>query len=817
MSDARTTVGRMPGLWPLLAAVGVLVVYNAPLLLMRGIALGSDGILLFYPAEHALAAALSRGELPFWSANVQAGFPLLADGQPGALYPLNLLAFGLLPTPVAHNALLVFHQFLGLWLTFLWGRTLGIGRSGSAWMALVFALTTPLRGDNVPMAEAFAWVPLLFLLAERCALGASGTMFGSTALVGALQWLAGFPQIALYSVLMTFTYLCGRVCIDALPWRQRAGRLLAWVGAALLALGLAAPQLLPTYELSRLSVRAGGITGSMAGEGSLFPLAVVSAIVPSWQGFFIKAGLGSGIYFGMLPCLLALTSIVVLARRGCTQRPQWFFPLLLMTGAAALLALGRFDPLFPIIRRVPGIGYFRIPSRFLMFAQLGLITFFGLAWDKLSSSEIPAAMTKALQRLWSITMAVLLLNVAVGYPVVHWLRPRLTTFAEQLTQRFILSDAYHVQPPSYYHEKIIRLYAMLTEAVSPSNVQVLVPIAIVVAAWWVWRWSAAEPRRDARRRAVWACLLLTDVVIFAGGMRRTEELSMVTRMPPSAQFLQQEVGGRPCRIFWLADDQSVAFQEDDLALLPANYNLLAGLASTGVYSPLGLSTYYRLMQRLGTVNLAFGLRPVTAADVTRDRRLLDFLNVCFVLSRRPLDGFTAVARFDGVTIYRNDAALPRAFAVGEVEVVASPDAALDWIEHHPEHLRDTAVLEEALPVSLDPAAARAAHVAVEDYLPRRVTVDVEAAKPVLLVLTDIYYPGWQAWVDGAGTPIHRTHGVFRAVLVPAGRHRVRFDYRPAMFWRGVVVAGLGVGLLIACMGLRVGKSTGRLRNPRQLW
>jgi uncharacterized membrane protein YfhO len=60
------------------------------------------------------------------------------------------------------------------------------------------------------------------------------------------------------------------------------------------------------------------------------------------------------------------------------------------------------------------------------------------------------------------------------------------------------------------------------------------------------------------------------------------------------------------------------------------------------------------------------------------------------------------------------------------------------------------------------------------------------------VLSDVYYPGWVATVDGVETPIHRTNYAFRSVSVPAGDHIVTFTYRPASFRYGIYgsVAGL---------------------------
>ncbi len=62
--------------------------------------------------------------------------------------------------------------------------------------------------------------------------------------------------------------------------------------------------------------------------------------------------------------------------------------------------------------------------------------------------------------------------------------------------------------------------------------------------------------------------------------------------------------------------------------------------------------------------------------------------------------------------------------------------------------------------------------------PNQMNIETTSAIPALLVLTDHYYPGWVASVDGNATPILRANAVLRAVFVPAGKHQVQFKYEP---------------------------------------
>jgi len=67
-----------------------------------------------------------------------------------------------------------------------------------------------------------------------------------------------------------------------------------------------------------------------------------------------------------------------------------------------------------------------------------------------------------------------------------------------------------------------------------------------------------------------------------------------------------------------------------------------------------------------------------------------------------------------------------------------------------------------------------------------------------VVLADTFYPGWEATVDGIPAGIKAANGLFRAVFVGSGAHRVRFDYRPRALYWGAAVSAVA---LVACIAL----------------
>lgn len=781
---------------PLLMAAVALSVYFTPALLGDGVIMGNDGLLLFYPAEQALAEALRQGTLPFWTPEIQAGFPLLADGQPGSLYPINLLALGLLPAPLAHNVLIIAHAVLGLAFVYWWGRTLDRSCTASALMGLIFVLTTPLTGANVPMLEALVWTPLLFTLTEQFVQRRALTRAWALTPVVALQWLAGFPQIAFYSLIAAGLYLVGRLWVERPDRRHAAKLMLTWSAPIVLGLMLAAPQLLATYELVQHSIRAGGIDGSMAGERSLFPAALVTLALPSWQPFFAGAGLGFGIYVGMIPMVLALGAL--------TQRSvrRWTLPLFVVSTAAIILSFGRFSPLFPILRELPGFSSFRVPSRFLILTQLSLVALAGFGWDAIFArgNEPPW-----LQRLFTAAVLLFVGNTLIGYPLLTGLRQPLLQFAESFTRRYVFSDSYHVQPWSHYQAKIDRLYDALLDATTWSNPDVWVPLLVLLAALGLW-----HTRRSLSSGALASAFgLLIVVDLFASrGLARTMPASWVTEAPRTAKVLASLTSEQRCRFLRVVDDElATASSVTHRETLAANYHMLFDLSSTGIYSPLGMARYYNLTKELGMVNLAFGLRPTTPEAVAEHRPVLNLLNVCYVLSRQPLDTFTAITTIGDIHLYRNEQAFPRAFLVDRVQSVTSGKEAIELTKAYEADLRERVIVEAPDQIALTANAARGSQVNVQRYESTRVDLRVAAHGDVFLVLTDTFYPGWRATVDNTPATIYRAYGHFRAVIVPAGDHDIVFTYIPRTFRRGLILAGIvGIVWLLPVAGTIRGRS-----------
>jgi hypothetical protein len=274
-------------------------------------------------------------------------------------------------------------------------------------------------------------------------------------------------------------------------------------------------------------------------------------------------------------------------------------------------------------------------------------------------------------------------------------------------------------------------------------------------------------------------LVLLDVVSLGAYVDLgNEDPSVGFQQPGIAAFLASQPG--PFRI-----DTRTGIDElwqPDTALL---YHLED---VTGVANPSKLADSARYWEELGS----------------RSTRLYDLLNTRYVIAKKdaPLDWDKFSLAFDGdpnLNVYLNRQFLPRAFIVGQIRSVSDHQAAWDAI-HAPDF--DPAVL--AVVEGPAPQSGGTGEVSGIRSEAGRVGVTATAHGPVLLVISQVWYPGWQAWVDGVpvGDPL-RTDYLFQGIPLNDGVHQVELRFVPPLWRLGWLLAGVTVVVLIAAVLLAV--------------
>ncbi len=160
-----------------------------------------------------------------------------------------------------------------------------------------------------------------------------------------------------------------------------------------------------------------------------------------------------------------------------------------------------------------------------------------------------------------------------------------------------------------------------------------------------------------------------------------------------------------------------------------------------------------------------------------DSPLIDAANLRYVLlpPNLPIPSrFRRIADFPTVSLFVNNAALPRARLATAVRIVHDAAEAEQALRHPAFDPRRRTILE-----SDHPLPASTGGVTWKSRSPDRLNLEVSAKEAGTLVVADTDYPGWEATVDGQPARIYRADLAFRAVEIPAGTHQVEFRFRPA--------------------------------------
>lgn len=166
--------------------------------------------------------------------------------------------------------------------------------------------------------------------------------------------------------------------------------------------------------------------------------------------------------------------------------------------------------------------------------------------------------------------------------------------------------------------------------------------------------------------------------------------------------------------------------------------------------------------------------------------------------------YKTVHRDSDVEIYQNKNVYPRAFMVYDIVNASSFDQALDLLSNPDIDLRQTAIIEKfpdnvSAFVEKNEQKLSLASASVNQITSDGLEVEVETGSAGLLVVSEQYYPGWRAYIDGSETPIYAVDGILRGVYLNKGKHVVIFKYRPLSFSIGLVISIASLLMTVACL------------------
>ncbi len=163
------------------------------------------------------------------------------------------------------------------------------------------------------------------------------------------------------------------------------------------------------------------------------------------------------------------------------------------------------------------------------------------------------------------------------------------------------------------------------------------------------------------------------------------------------------------------------------------------------------------------------------------RRLFSLLGVKYIITKKePLteDLFNLISHGKNFDFYEYKEALPRFFLTGDYIVMKEPQQIIDNIMDKTFPLENTIILEEELPKEFTLPRKSSGKVRLISYRENEVLFEIEAFDNQLFFLSDNFYQGWVATINGERAKIYRANYTFRAVAVSQGKHELLFTYQP---------------------------------------
>ncbi|GIK36767.1 MAG: hypothetical protein BroJett011_06000 [Chloroflexota bacterium] len=756
----------------------------------------SDVMVIHWPKAHLMAQSWQEGAgLPYWTPLILSGMPLAANQLAMLAYPPAWF-FLFLPLEPVFNGLFVFH-FLwgGLGIYLLLRERFKLSPTAALLGGLTFALNgkwlAHAAGGHVSLVGAIAWMPwavvgVHMLLEGRRrggagqkgrGAGAQGQNFRTLvdALLPGLGWavLVGVSlamQIVthtlpvIYSVYLIAAMVIwhiasqpvsrttGQDLISSLPLRithyasrflREIATWLVWLLLIFLLAGLlGAAQVLPLLELAQFSNRS--LSLSEATAFALSPVQLlVGLLLPS-----AKAGHEYIIYAGLMPLLLAPFG---LTRKN---RWTWFYGLLFLF--AVLFALGPNNPLHSLFYYLmPGFRWVRTPARIFFVGAFALAVLVGFGADRLTQQQWSPSAKKWLTRL-TVALASLALLVGLG-----------------------LAFGFGQTGPVFRSALALAIF---------------IPLGLMLILLRAQRYLAPP-----LTLTLLSLLLFFDLAWFDASMLRfvpLDEALSPGRGP--AEYLAQKPG------YFRVYSPSYS--------LPLQTAAAADLSLADGVEPVHLAVYDQFMARAGGYHDAgfsvtipkFGPGPLETSlkDVKPDLKLLGLLNVTYLVSAFPMDGPGLIleTKVDQNFIYRNELALPRAW-VAHGAVPADEDW-LGQLTAQPD-LRNVVIVEsminsqQSVSSTLTGTDSQLTTAKITSYSSDRIEVETDITTAGWLVLSEIWYPGWQAMVNGVAQPVEKVNGLLRGLyLSQPGAYHIILNYEPRSVVWGQRISGLTAALLV---------------------
>ncbi|MCP4641432.1 MAG: YfhO family protein [bacterium] len=683
--------------------------------------------------------AIEAGEWPLWNPWEFGGLPLLANYQSAILYPIHLLHTWF-DTYAAMSIYVLMKAMLCGFSAYVCARVMGLGRPASRLVSVAWMLC----GFNIvwlywPLPDVNAWLPIVLIGAEWILAGRSRRGFFALSFGAVLMLLAGHPETAFVNGCGVGLYFVVRLILDRRPASHGVRAVGLALGAWAIALLVCAAQILPLAEYIAHSHTEGFRAVSEKDRFFVTYGGLVAMWVPRFFGCTSEANFWGDMWGDLNSTFQNLTYVGI--------------PVLAC--AALTCASGKWAPQ----RRRQAIAL-AVAGGFL----------FLLACNSPAVSPLNRLpVIRAMRGVYYMGFVAFALAMIAGIGLEHW-------WSRRRSLRALLLPLLVLALPTAGVFVLYRVYGPTLEAEGLADYAQyqIVAAAVVAVATLIMLVQAMGSARPKLWISLMACLLAADLIHAARDIHPTCRRSDMFVDTDLTRFLQEREG--TIRV-------EVNPSQIRTGILPS-YRIEEQWGYDGIY-PRRILEFYGLA---GTGNWA------------NVGRLASVTHYVFPEGGGPPldDKWEFVQTLDGLDLYEDKTAFPRAFLVNALTCLESEEAVLRAMSD-PEFDPMVAALTDRPGVSVaasDRVPSREQSAEILERSSGRTQVSVSTTSEAVLVLTDAWYPGWKATIDGEAAEILPVYHAFRGVIVPPGESVVAFRYDPMSF-----KVGLGVSFVAMSGGI----------------
>lgn len=722
-------------------------------------------ITYFYPHETIIRHSLEQNDFLLWNPYFGGGSPQLGKIQVGQLYPPAMLLRYLFPIVTMFNVDSMLHVYLAGLGIYLLLRSLGVTPVISTTSGIIFALSGSIMprvlAGHISVLHSVAWIGWLLFAYRRLLHNRSWWNILLTVLFTSLVMLGGHLQFSALVLLAPisyffFVYFPGK--LRAKKWRDIVLGLIVSLLVGLITIGLLAVQIWPFLEWLGQTSRGSGeaiISYEFMIRNSLNWEHLLSQFFPfAWfeLGTQTDLNLTGFSHFWEVSPFVGVTTIFLLGtslllRGNKEQRLLRYFGGLAIF--SLFMSMGRINPIYQLV--FDQLPYFRAPGRFLLLWTFSLAILFGISINGIHQKLSVPGRHIGFRKLYYLTLI-----ISIFSTIFLWVWLVGGDDLVLLIKNQALLN--HVDTE------------VLFQIIRQSLIMFTLAIVLITG---LFRLGDRAGINAQRWQGIILIAIITEMIFFAAPLMKPKKVEVLFR--PDHPYATLEL-----------DASEVRFPD---YRLPPNY-LLPTLAHV----------------RNGEESIAL------ISLLNYGQRGHNLLAAGYKASSEPLldeTDYQLVQQSENAFLYQHKSNLPRIYAAPSIKIVDTDDEALALVTAESFNAYDQAVVvipqadRGSIPKLKPPSDNSEDAIYSAKFLTygnNSFTAQIDVDRSVIVVFSEMFYPGWQAVLDGQATTIWKTNYAFRGIVVDEGSHLIEMFFRPRSYQIGFTITSITLVLVIFLSG-----------------